>query len=139
MQKEELQKSSESQTKSSLTIVIRIGCFLSLLSQVILSSKTLLVDKELSVLALSLLFAVGFAIGYIICGKKSLALKPVLWSEFGLSFLTAIIAVVVLNVSLGNAIQNYFIGALCGLVSAAFPTLLIVVSKLPALESDSGD
>ncbi len=120
----------ETEKSGVFLITVRLVCFLSFLSQVILSAKVFLIDKELSVLALSVLFAVLFVLGYIYTCSKTIATRWVLITEFILSALVAGLTGLVLSLNSAQFGQYFLLSLLCGAVAAAFPTLMLLLKKI---------
>ncbi len=119
----------ETEKSAIFLITVRLVCFISFLSQIILSAKVILIDKELSVLALSVLFAVLFLLGYIYTCSKTIATRWVLITEFVLSGLAAVLSGLVLSLNSAPFGQYFLLALLCAAVAAAFPAVMLFLKK----------
>ena len=111
----------EKEDYSVVGVTIHFLFFIGFVSQAVLAIKIIALDKELPSLALCILFAVLFALGYCLTFRHLVKSKKAFIAETILSLLAGIISAILLSCLSGNISQGIGLGLACGALCFFLP------------------
>ena len=109
---------------------IHLVCFVGFLSQCVLASKLMVVDKEFATLALCLVFAVFFSVLYFFAGARIQWNKKWWIAEFVLAGVAGVIACVLLGILASKNGVGIGIGLGCLLACSVPPFCLLIKTRI---------
>ena len=127
-----LETKEQETTRSVLYITIALVCYIGFLSQCVLAAKLILVDKEFATLALCLVFAVLFAVIYVVVSRKINWTKPLWIVQFSLGSAAGLFSCVLLGVLYPQHGIGIGVGLLCWAIACSLPAALFISSRIQA-------